>query len=205
MKIKKIMPEGFELDKEKEAYHTEGYIRIPIKKKVLPVNVWLEYRNGSIAFRTGKRSGYGFDAEGDWEDPDYYSFDDQVHNWELASKGKVNNLLVAEAEKRYPKGTKYRSAKDGGIYISTGSFHISRNGRIIESINCTVFKSGKWVDVVEDVNENKIPERFKRPLILGNFSIRPQINCIWMEIDSRFKMLDKHDAKQIVEYLKNHI
>jgi hypothetical protein len=54
-------------------------------------------------------------------------------------------------------------------------------------------------------DENTIPEKFKRPLFIDNFSISVVGNCICMSIETNCVYFDKAEIRQIVEYLKNHI
>lgn len=64
-----------------------------------------------------------------------------------------NKLLIEEAEKRYPKGTKFKSAVNSSTFISSGQF--MKNPHVFSTIitdvnNGAVWSEGKWAEVVKE-------------------------------------------------------
>ena len=80
-------------------------------------------------------------------------------DWTKVSKEE----LLAEANKRYPIGTKYRNKPTGSIYILESKLTIDpRNNVCDEARQCHVFLCGKWAEIVElakkDWNERDTQE-----------------------------------------------
>lgn len=122
----------------------------PIKKE-LPESGLLVSVSNTIVYRTGERSGFGFNSFGRYENNDFWYFSCSPEYWRIATPEEEANfikMLEAEAEKRgLGVDAKIKGHADGGefafntnIYTSKFSldFAFNKNGRI--------FNNGIWAE-----------------------------------------------------------
>ncbi len=111
--------------------------------------------------------------EYDWLRADGALFDDlkneefeRIATPEEITKFK-NDQLLAEAEQRYPAGTKFRSALDEDcIAVSGGNFEVTAGGNILvhsTDYTYTVYFQSKdrWAEVIPEKEEKQESERIK--------------------------------------------
>ena len=126
----------------------------PIKKE-LPESGLVAFGSNTIAYRTGKSSGFGFNAFGRYENTDDWAFE----NWRTATpeeEAKFIKLLEQEAEKRgLGVDAKIKGHADNTLNyrVNEGEwdaiFHLTsawnKNGQI--------FKNGIWAEPLTMLDE----------------------------------------------------
>ena len=129
----------------------------PIKKE-LPESGLLVSGAGSLIFRTGKKSGYGFDSDGLFMDSTW-SFIGIPNLWKPATpeeEAKLIKLLKAEAEKRgLGVYTKIKSHADGGERHSLNDMYFTPSFRAISvwNKNGQIFHNGIWAEPLTMLDE----------------------------------------------------
>ncbi len=84
------------------------------------------------------------------------------------------NLLL-EALRKYPKGTKYKSAMSGDIFIATGEYYVNNEDRVRENnmkgkeaTSPWLLYNSKWAEILE------LPEGYIEPIkeeIINNYPL----------------------------------
>lgn len=148
--------------KEDEIQHFK-----PIKKE-LPESGLLVCTDGAIVYRTGERSGFGFNSLGKYEKKSFWSFISNPECWRTATpeeEAKFIKLLKAEAEKRglgvdakikgHADGMKTAFNKNAYAPEFSLNFAFNNHGRI--------FHNGIWaqpltmLDEVTEVIKKHLP------------------------------------------------
>ena len=84
----------------------------------------------------------------------------QIGSWQEADMAKVKELLLKEAERRYPVGTKFKSALGGykcEIIDNTVEYHYDPNGDYIwlhkghKGVGNRPYQNGKWGEIAEEL------------------------------------------------------
>jgi len=70
-------------------------------------------------------------------------------SWELADMKEVKKLLLAEAKKRYPKGTKFYNASNVLHTVGNGEWYMDKSGISYIGNYVFLFHKGKWAEIVE--------------------------------------------------------
>jgi hypothetical protein len=132
----------------------------------LPKRGWLKHTSGSIIFRTGSMSGYGWSKRDGWEVAYDYTFD-IPQNWQPATEEKVITMLTEQAEKMgYVKGVDVMDLyKDWRMTIDS-CYDDAWDDRLFEdgelwgvrgdNDGILLMKDGKWAEIIAD----DLQERF---------------------------------------------
>ena len=121
----------------------ETYAAQPTVLEVGKVYQDINYPN-SVVRKINDFGGYGFWPSRAWCD-NIGVF--EPFGWHPYPQSEWEALLIAKAEKDYPKGTRFRSVYSGDEYVSCGKFEFVDS--IITSLNkgC-VFNSGQWAEIL---------------------------------------------------------
>lgn len=85
----------------------------PVKIK-LKNNKWYKHKKGAIAYKTGDKIGFGFNASGSWSgEHDNYSFEDHPLDWSYVKFSRVSELYKEEYERRYKNVNKIKGGFKG--------------------------------------------------------------------------------------------
>lgn len=66
---------------------------------------------------------------------------------------EIAPYIIKEAEKRYPEGTRFRSAFNDMIGSSTGKFELEYDGRRVYSDGFTVYYKNQWGEIISKPEE----------------------------------------------------
>lgn len=135
----------------KEAYEAQ-------QKPKFEVGKWYKSKfDELIRLYIGNRKGVGFDNYGKWSNTNGMT---NPSLWQPADTSKVKELLIKEAEKKYPHKTRFDNAnKDATVCssnsgISTGKFKINDVGVFTNNQYVFWFKSGKWAEIIEEKEQH---------------------------------------------------
>ena len=142
---------------------TDFYEAIEVQE--LPDEGLVVYKeNGTIVYRTGKGTGYGFFNYRSFkivEDNDYigtWTFEDFPENWRQATpeeETKFIDLLRKECERRWLfKDTKIKSHASGNMLnLNSGNFRAGFDVDLAYNKNGLIFKDGKFAEPLEEDSE----------------------------------------------------
>lgn len=117
-----------------------------------------------INFQGGK-SGYGFCANGNWNDlSNYWSFKEYRHEWREATKQEVFETLKNEAVRRgFKEEFYFKCLKNGNIISCDGLFGFSKN--TLYSNRGVVFYNGQWAEIIPTLTKEEAEEKFNVKII----------------------------------------
>lgn len=155
-RLKKMFPEAFESEVK------------------LEVGKWLKHKEGALIFRTGQKSGYGFNHKGNYEDESCsWSFISAPQNWEEATEQEVFEALRVEALKRYKVGDWVKSFFHNGnpvLCISETDFGLN----VQKGINCkgttpkmpVVYSNGQWAEIIQTITLSEAERQLGKKIIV---------------------------------------
>lgn len=130
----------------------------PIQKQ-LPEEGLLVSKNGTIVYRTGELSGYGFYSNGNYENLDgewgEWTFDGYIAQWRKATKQEEEifiEMLKKECESRgLYEDTKIENHAQGyGENLNTNYFYPNANLKAIHNKNGQIFYKGKFATPLKE-------------------------------------------------------
>jgi hypothetical protein len=132
----------------------------------LPERGWLKCDDDALIFRTGEKSGYGFNFFGQWKTSGEWTFVSSPQKWQPATEEEVITTLTEQAEKMgYVKGAKVKCLLEDEVYAldsfwNKESCSMYRHGTVWFRATCgnsvKVMQDGKWAEIIAD----DLQERF---------------------------------------------
>lgn len=130
-----------------------------LNKTEIEVGKYYKSNRGEVLFINKCNNGYGIDYFGDFvEMSDGYIIDDFTTE---ITREEFNSKMLEYAEKKYPKGTKFKSIISSHIITSDKiEFGIFTPNEIYSNGRC-MFKDGKWAEIVEEEIVLTVPKGAK--------------------------------------------
>lgn len=122
--------------------------------------VGLVEHNGesSISFRLADGT------QGEWSKPENHLNPSTAQEVAQYEKTRKETALLEEAKRRYPEGTKFKSAYSGYIIESTGMFQVEESGKTITNSTAGyILYKGKWAEIIkEETREQQLEKRVEK-------------------------------------------
>lgn len=170
MDLRKYLGHGDSFARLDKNFLNEKFPTLP--KTGLLVNI----KDGSIVFRTGGASGYGFGYNKEFEKIDSWNFEVKPNNWRKATpEDEAKWLKLCEkhlVKIGFKKGIEFKSAFGSDPYHFNGISSF-RGGDIQSLINKgggSLMNKGKWATPIKDTNQDELDKAVKNMMRLAKAS-----------------------------------
>lgn len=149
----------------------------PLKEQ-LPEEGLLVSRNGTIIYRTGEFSGYGFRSNGNYKNLDgelgAWNFDSHIAHWKPATQeqeAKFKEMLKKECEKRglYEDTKLDKFGINSDIYVNSGVYSVVFDPDVAWNKNGRIFYKGKFATPLKEKTTLELVSKAVQEI--GDFTI----------------------------------
>lgn len=130
----------------------------------LPNGVWYQnvHHPECVVYKTGDRSGYGFDGDGQWNESTSWAFKDCGVNWKEADMSTIFDALKAEAKRReLVESVVIKTDMEfeiANVILKGSTFSLTETPCKLFLGSACIFMNGEWAKPIDNDIQQSIQE-----------------------------------------------